>query len=203
MDLAKLPVNVFDFVLVAFLLFGLLRGRKHGMSEELLPLLKWLAVVVGCSVVYQPAGKWFSELTHFSLLFSYIGVYVVTGLLILSIFSLFKRGLGGKLIGSDVFGQSEYYLGMASGSLRYACVLVTLLALLNARSFSRTEVSAMTSYQKDVYGSEFFPTLHTAQAAVFERSLSGPWISQYLSFLLIEPTRPEKKEFHQKEFTLQ
>ena len=45
MNLDKLPFNWFDFVLVVVLVVGVFRGRKHGMSEELLPLLKWLAIL--------------------------------------------------------------------------------------------------------------------------------------------------------------
>jgi len=57
----------------------------------------------------------------------------------------------------------------------------------------------MEKFQDDVYGSNFFPTLHTLQATVFDRSLSGPWIKENLGFLLIKPTEPQNKELHQKE----
>ena len=50
-----------------------------------------------------------------------------------------------------------------------------------------------------MYGSNFFPTLHTLQAYVFEKSLAGPWIKENLSSVLISPTAPEAKEIHQKE----
>jgi|ERR1051325_4232833 uncharacterized membrane protein required for colicin V production len=202
MQFDQFPVNVFDFVLAAVLGVGLLRGRKHGMSEELLGLLKWLAVIVVCGCLYEPVGKWLAQESPFSLLSSYLIVYVTTALLVLGAFALVKHSLGGKLIGSDIFGQGEYYLGMGSGLIRYGCILVTLLAVLNARYFTPAEVNAMASFQKDVYGSEFFPTLHSAQATVFEKSLSGPLIRQYLSFLLITPTKPEAKDFHQREAAL-
>lgn len=202
MQLDQLPVNVFDFVLVVVLGVGILRGRKHGMSEELLRLLKWLAVIVVCGYLYEPVGKWFAAQSPFSLLSSYLIVYITFGLLIIGAFALVHYTLGGKLIGSDIFGRGEYYLGMGSGLVRYLCILLTVLALLNARYFSPAEVKAMSAFQQDVYGSEFFPTLHTAQATVFEKSLTGPLIRQYLGFLLIMPTRPEAKDFHQKEAVL-
>ena len=58
----------------------------------------------------------------------------------------------------------------------------------------------MEKYQDDLYGSNYFPTLHSLQATVFERSLTGSWIKENLSFLLIKPTEPEHKEIHQKDF---
>lgn len=80
-------------------------------------------------------------------------------------------------------------------------MMLAALALLNARYFSPTEVKAMEKFQDDVYGSNFFPTLHTLQSTVFERSLTGPWIKEHLSFLLIKPTEPENKQIKQKEYT--
>jgi uncharacterized membrane protein required for colicin V production len=202
LSLDKLPINVFDFVVLATLLIGLLRGRKHGMSEELMGLLKWLAVVAGCAFVYEPAGEWFAKSSPFSLLASFLMVYIAAAMLILGFFALFKHQIGGKLLGSDIFGRAEYYLGMGSGVVRLSCMLLAFLALLNARYFSPMEVRAMEKFQDDLYGSNYFPTWHTAQAVVFEKSISGPWIREHLSFLLIKPTQPEDKQFHQKEANL-
>jgi uncharacterized membrane protein required for colicin V production len=202
MGLDKLPINVFDCVVLATLVVGLMRGRKHGMSEELMGLVKWLAVVIGCALVYEPAGQWFANSSPFSLLASFLMVYICGALLILSFFAVCKYRLGGKLIGSDIFGRAEYYLGMGSGVVRLSCMLLAFLALLNSRYFSPMEVRAMEAFQNDVYGSNFFPTLHSIQSVVFERSLLGPWIKENLAFLLIKPTAPDNKPFKQKEFQM-
>jgi uncharacterized membrane protein required for colicin V production len=202
MSLDKLPINAFDCVVLVVLTLGLLRGRKHGMSEELVGLVTWLAVVIGCAFVYQPAGEWFAQATPFSLLASFIMVYITAMLLILGFCAFCKSRIGGKLVGSDIFGRSEYYLGMGSGVVRFCCMLLACLALLNARYFSPMEVKASEAFQNDVYGSNYFPTWHTAQAVVFEKSISGGWIRDHLGFLLIKPTQPEDKQFHQKEANL-
>ncbi len=200
MNLDKLPFNWFDFVLVVVLVVGVFRGRKHGMSEELLPLLKWLAILFVCAFTYEPVGKLMAG--SFTPLSCYVIAYIGVGLLVAAGFAGLKRALGGKLLGSDVFGGAEYYLGMGSGLVRVACMLLAALALLSARYFSPAEVEAMEKFQNDVYGSNFFPTLHTAQSMVFERSLVGPLIKNNLSFLLIKPTEPENKPFKQKEFQM-
>jgi uncharacterized membrane protein required for colicin V production len=202
MSLDKLPFNIFDITLVAVIVIGVLRGRKHGMSEELLSLLKWLAVLIGCALIYEPAGHMVAETSPFSLLTSFLIVYIGVGLLILGIFALLKHSLGGKLLGSDVFGRAEYYLGMGSGVVRLTCILMAVLALLNARYFSPQEVKANERYQNEVYGSDFFPGLQNVQSLVFEKSLTGPWIKQNLDFLLIKPTAPENKDLHQKDYSL-
>ena len=72
MNLNELPFNVFDVALVGILICGILRGRKHGMSEELMSLLKWLAIVIVCAIFYEPLGIWVAQSTPFSLLFSFI-----------------------------------------------------------------------------------------------------------------------------------
>jgi len=201
MSLDKLPVNLFDFVLVAVLVFGVLSGRKHGMSEELLPVLKWFALLCACAVAYEPLGSLFAQSSRvLSMLTCYLMAYIAVALVVLISFAGVKRGLGGKLIGSDIFGKAEYPLGMFSGLIRAACVLLAALALLNARFFSPTEVQAMEKFQNEVYGSNFFPGLHSLQSTVFESSLTGPWIKDHLSFLLIKPTAPEDKQIKQKEY---
>ena len=103
-------------------------------------------------------------------------------------------------MGSDVFKGGEYYLGMAAGLVRFACVVMLMLAVLNARYFSPEEIAADDSFQKDVYGSKFFPGVSALQKEVFEHSLSGSFVKKQLEFLLITPTAPRKGGFKLKEF---
>ncbi len=203
MSLDQLPFNFFDALLVAVLFSGIARGRKHGMSEEFLSLIQWLAILIVCGVTYEQGGKLIERFAPMlGPLTCYLFAYVGGALLILLVFAAIKRSLGGKLLGSDIFGRSEYYLGMASGLVRWTCILLAGLALLNARYFSPMEVRANQKFQDDVYGSDFFPTLQSVQSTVFEKSLTGPWIKQNLGFLLIKPTEPDNSEFHQKDAPL-
>jgi uncharacterized membrane protein required for colicin V production len=200
MSLDKLPVNIFDVIVLAVLAAGVWRGRKHGMSEELLMALKWLSIMLGCAFAYEPLGRLIAQEGNFSLLSSYLMAYISVALVILILFAGVKRGLGGKLLGSDLFGKAEYYLGMGAGLARFTCMLLVAMALLNARFFSDTEIKAMERFQNDVYGSNFFPGLHSLQATVFERSFLGSAIRENLGFLLIKQTAPEEKKFKQKEY---
>jgi uncharacterized membrane protein required for colicin V production len=202
MNLNSLPFNWFDLVLLVLLTMGFFRGRKRGMSEELLPVLQSLAIVIVCAFSYQPLGAWLASLAPLSLLASYVVAYVLTAIGVIIAFLLFKKMFHGKLIGSDAFGKGEYYLGMPAGVLRFACALIAGLALLNARLYSAEEISAYQKFQTEVYGSEYFPGLQVLQANVFERSLTGPPIRKYLSFLLIKRTSPEKEPIKRKELIL-
>jgi uncharacterized membrane protein required for colicin V production len=200
MNLDQLPINAFDLVVILVLGAGLAKGRKHGMSEELLSLLTWLAILFGCAAIYEQGGRFIAAFTTmFGRLSCYLLAYLGVALLVLLAFAGIKRLMGGKLLGSDIFGRSEYYLGMLAGVVRFSCVLLAGLALLNARYFSPIEVRAMEKRDIDIYGSDFFPGLHSLQATVFDKSLTGPWIKQNLGFLLIKPTEPDTRELHQKE----
>jgi hypothetical protein len=108
-------------------------------------------------------------------------------------FSLIKKGAGGKLVGSNVFGRAEYYLGMVGGSIRFLCILLAGLALLNARLYTQQDIAADTAFQNDVYGSTYFPGLSTLQINVFKESMIGSLVKKQASFLLITPTKPENK----------
>jgi len=202
MSLDKLPFNWFDLALVAILIAGIMRGRKRGMSQELLTVLQWVAIVIACGIAYQPIGDWLESVSLLSQLTSYLVAYLVTAAVVSIAFVLFKRTFHGKLIGSDAFGGAEYYLGMPAGMLRFGCVLLAGLALVNARFYTKEEVLARQAYQNDVYGKEYFPGLQVLQANVFEESLTGPAIKKHLAFLLIKPTAPERKMIKQKEWAM-
>jgi hypothetical protein len=190
-SLDHLVINLFDVLLVTILVAGIVHGRKRGMSGELLSVFKWLAILFGCAAIYQPTGRLVARSGAFSLVSGCLMAYLGAALLILLAFSVVERRVCSKRVGSDMFGRGEYYWGMAAGMVRFSCMLLAALALLNARSFSPAEVKAMEVFQDATYGSHFFPTLHTAQAAVFETSLTGPWIKQGLGFLLINPSEPQ------------
>jgi len=198
----KLPFNWFDLLVVVVLVAGVLRGRKRGMSEELLTVLQWVAIMLSAAFGYGPFGEWLAATWKiFSPLFSYVTAYLAIAVVVHLIFLVIKRGLHGKLVGSNAFGSGEYYLGMPAGMLRFACILMCVLALINARLYSQAEIRANEAYTKDVYGSDFFPGLHSLQVNVFENSFLGPHIREYLDFLLIKPTAPEGgKQLKQKEW---
>jgi uncharacterized membrane protein required for colicin V production len=195
-----LPFNWFDILIVIVLAAGIRQGRKHGISAELITTLKWLAIAIGCAFVYNPVGTVIANGSVFSLLSAYLMAYVVIASVIAVAFTYLKKSVGGKLIGSDAFGGSEFYLGMAAGVIRFACILIAGVALLNARYYNPAEIRAAQKYQNDVYGSNFFPSLYEVQAQVFEESLVGPFIKSQLGFLLIKATAPEVKKFKQREF---
>ena len=188
LPLGKLPVNWFEAVVLLTLVAGLFRGRKNGMSMELLPLCQWLSIVIVGALFYPAVGRLLAHAGGLNLLTAYVSGYIVLTLAVLFIFSLLKRRLTPRLSGSTLFGNAEYYLGMPAGMIRFACVLLFLLAFLHARYFTTEEITASKAYQQRWYGAHYFPGLYDVQEQVFEDSFTGHCIQKYLGGLLIRPT---------------
>lgn len=193
MNFAAFTVSWVDLAVVALLITGIFRGRKRGMSEELLDIIRWALVLVIAAIFYQPLGQWLAESTPFSLLSCYIFTYTMIVVVLKLVATFIRRRVGDKLVGSDVFGNAEYYLGMVAGFFRYAMVIIVVFAFLNARYYSPEELQADASFQAYNFGDIRFPTLATLQDQVFKKSTVGQMSQQYLSIVLIAPTAPEDK----------
>jgi uncharacterized membrane protein required for colicin V production len=201
--MGKFPFNWFDIMVVAILAIGALRGRKRGMSQELLPLLKWITLVLVCGFFHYPVAVFISGFSNlFSEWLSVVVAYLGLAFLVFILFSLVSRSLGGKIIGSDVFGGAEYYLGIGSGILRWTCMLIFSLALLNSRFYSQQEIAERTAFVKQNYDSDFFPAIYQIQDYCFRNSMSGPYVTKGLSSLLIAPANGQGKAIKRKEFDL-
>ena len=191
----SLSLSWVDFAVVLLLGVGLWRGRKRGMSEELLDIMKWALIVVVAGLLYEPGGRFLAQSTSvFSLHSCYVAVYMALALLVILSCCLIRKSVGAKLVGSDVFGGAEYYLGMIAGAFRYACIILVGMAFLNARYYSPDELRARAQYQQDNFGSSFFVTLPDLQQEVFQRSYAGRFTQEYLNVVLIRPTQGEGHE---------
>ncbi len=200
--MGTMPFNWFDVFVVIFLAVGAFRGRKRGMSQEVIPLIKWITLAAVCGLCYLPIATEISNSTVMSMLSASFTAYLGLALVIAVLFAAVSRSLGGKIIGSDAFGSAEYYLGIFSGIIRFACMLIFGLALLNARLYSQKEITDRNRYVQQNFDNDFFPALFQIQDNVFKNSLTGPTIHKNLDFLLIKPAVPESKPLKRKELDL-
>jgi uncharacterized membrane protein required for colicin V production len=189
----SLPISWVDLTVAVILIVGIFRGRKHGISEELLPLLRALLIVGIAGYFYAPVGSMIANGSVFSTLSCYVGAYLGLALLIYIIFHLIKKAVGDKLIGSDLFGTTEYYLGMVAGVIRFACVILIALAIIHARAYTPAERAANAKMQQDNFGDISFPTFATIQQDVFAISFTGRYAEEFGSLLLIRSTLPQDK----------
>ena len=197
--LDKLPVNWFDMAVLLILALGLFRGRKNGMTKEVLRVFQWLAVVIVCGLFYETAAQAVVNIAAWNKPTSYVTGYLILAFMVWIVFAVLKRIFVPRLTGSNVFGGGEYYLGMFSGMIRFACMVLFALALLNAPVYTQAEILAHQAYAKrwfggGVYGGNYIPDLHTVQDSVFKKSFAGPYIKDYLGTLLINTAPPESQK---------
>jgi len=195
----SLPFNWIDLAIVALIGVGVARGRKRGMSEELLDVIKWVVILFACSRLYEPLGGMLATSSVFSLLSCYVAVYMAVLLVVMLIFSAIRRQIGAKVVGSDFFGMGEYYLGMLAGGFRYICVILVVMAFLHARYYSPQELQAQAAQQEKDFGSSFFPTFGTFQESIFRGSFVGSQVQTFLGTFLIASTPPETKTLQKHE----
>ena len=146
----SVPVNWFDVVVVITVLLGLNKGRKRGMSEELVVTIQWVAIIFAGAFLYKPLGDMLCQSSPVSHVFAYIAMYITVAIVVKIIFSALKKAMGGKLLEANFFGRGEYYLGMFAGTIRFACILMAVLALLNAPYYTPQEIAQSKAAQIDL-----------------------------------------------------
>lgn len=194
--MSKMPFNYFDIALVVWLIVGLFRGRKHGMSEELLPLVQWLLIIVVSSQCYSMIAPLIVQnVPGYSLLWANLTAYCAIAITLKLIFSKIKTVMGEKLVGSDMFGRSEYYLGVLAGIVRFACMWLLLCSLMNARIMSAAERAERAKQQAHDFEGISFPTYGSIQQGLLFESISGRFIKDRLyDFLIRSANKDEGKK---------
>ncbi len=110
MSLDNLPFGWFDVAVVLILAFGLFRGRKNGMTKEILPTLQWIITIIACGFGYQTVGQMILNISGWDKLVDYILGYLILTFVVYLLFVLVKKIFMPRLTGSNFFGRSEYYL---------------------------------------------------------------------------------------------
>lgn len=187
-------INPFDIIMAIILIVGVIRGRKRGISEELLDVLDWIAIVIVCALAYRPLGKLLAGTASLPLYLCDVISYILIALIIMFLGKSLKRAVGEKLVQGDAFGRFEYYLGMMAGALRFFCVTLMLLAFLHAKYSTPAERLATAKMQQENFGTITFPTIESIQQTVFYESVSGKLIREHLNVLLIQPVPPTNRK---------
>jgi uncharacterized membrane protein required for colicin V production len=196
----KLTFGWFDIALILILAFGLWRGRKRGMSRELLPVLMWLGIVLAGGFGYLLLADELIKTTYIRKIFGTtfiertagnITAYLTITFVVWLLFAVLKNLCKTKVEGANAFGSGEYYLGMISGMIRYACIVIFALALINAPFYSSEELNARAAYNKRWYGGgiydgNYMGDMPSFQNSIFRNSIVGPLIKNHLSSLLID-----------------
>ena len=185
-----------DLIALALLVMALLRGKQRGMSEELLPLLKWLVILILGSQAYEIVGQLVHDVSGIDLAYCRVGFYLLQALVVSWAFNALKHAVGDKILTADAFGKSEFVLGMLGCALKYTCILLFCLALVHSIYTNEEKKAANAKMQQESFGNINFPTIATLKDDAFIRSFLGPYIERYAHNLLLQPVTPtgQRKE---------
>jgi uncharacterized membrane protein required for colicin V production len=191
------PFSYIDAIVLVWLIVGLLRGRKQGMTQEILPVFKWLGIILLGGYFCQPVGSFIRQNTAgaFDAQWSFITAYALIALAVALVFSLIKRAVGEKLTGSDLFGRYEYYLGMLAGIIRFACILLVLLAVMHSRIVAQSELDAINAQMKKNL-EDIHPPIYmygSIEQAIFNKSATGKFVQENLPDVLIPTITPKER----------
>jgi len=191
-----LAFSYFDAVVLVWLVVGLLRGRKHGMTQEILPMFKWVAIVLLGGYFNQPLGALIREYSSpgaFDEQWSCILAYGIIAFGTVLFFALLNHWLGDKLTGSDLFGRFEYYLGIFAGVVRFACILLVLLAVMHSRIVTQAELDAIDAQMKknldDIHPPRY--VYGCIEQTIFTQSFIGRTVQDNLPNILIPTVAPQ------------
>ncbi len=182
------PVGWWDLAVVVFLIVGFFQGRSRGISNEIVDVIQWTAIIVLGGLLIQPMGAVFAKWTGFALLYSYCIAYILFAMMLATFFSLFKKTVAQKLVEGNVFGRLEYFLGMAAGMYRWLCILVFLMSLVNAEYISEADLKKTIKKTEEEWGHVFFPPLGSIQKSIIKESITGRMVVENAPWLLIPCT---------------
>ena len=177
--------NYFDMVAIVWLIIGFFRGRKHGLSGELLPMSLWLGIVVAGGLYYARFSGTVHQYTQFGPLWSNVTAYLLIALGVYLIYRWFRQLFAEKLVEKDPFGRSEYYLGMMAGVVRFGCMIVVAMSLMNSRVATAAELAESEKFQAAWFSDIRFPTYGEFQQDALLKSFSGQWVETHLKPVLI------------------
>ena len=123
---------LFDLVVLIWLAVGLFRGWRNGVSLEVLLLPQWVAAIVVGAVVYPYLGGLIIRMTNCSAVEGARWGYVAPALVAYAMASRLRHFVGNRLADADMFGKAEFRLGAIFGLLRFACMALVVIALIDA-----------------------------------------------------------------------
>ncbi len=194
MNLNSITVGWFDVLVIAFLVWGGMIGRKRGMSDELLDVLKWLLILMASAWGYMELASLVYKVGRFDNYWVHVGSYVGIIAVFKTLLTVLKQRVGKKLVGGDVFGKWEFQLGTAAGVLRHFCMVVIFVSLANSKPVSEAKVKQAEAAQKELFGDNFFPSKGRLRLDILYSSATGKMIRTRLPQQIMKPVEPPNKK---------
>ncbi len=136
--------NIYDFIIVAVLFIGFLRGLVRGLSGEVAALIALALAVASAWYLYEPIGDYLAQAREWTLLQAHTIALVIV--LLVALIVLFTLGSLIKKIMSFAFkGWIERLGGAILGTVRYGILVAAVIFLVQLHGREPTK-SNMTEY---------------------------------------------------------
>ncbi|WP_035483688.1 CvpA family protein [Gaetbulibacter saemankumensis] len=143
-------MSVLDIVLLALLLFGLIRGFLKGLFVEVASLLALIAGVYGAIHFSDFAGNYLYELTDWDEKTINIVAFAITFIIIVLTISLAGKALT-KLADFAALGILNKLLGSVFGALKIGLILSVLLIVFDTMNKSLPFADEDTLNDSELY----------------------------------------------------
>ncbi len=182
----------FDVLIAIVVISGLVYGYKQGISVELVPMLKWITIVVVCGTFYKELGSELARSVQIQPNLAFVVVYLVMAGILMGIATAIKNAIGEKLVGAHVFGKAELPLGAIAGIIHFGCVIFVGLSLLSSAYVTEEELTGPPLPAESSLADHFSPA--NIQRGVFHQARSGQLLKGYLGQWLIAAQPPVQYE---------
>lgn len=122
--------NIYDLIIVAVLVIGILRGLTRGLSGELAALIALALAVAAAWYLYEPVGDYLAQAREWTMLQAHTVAIVVV--ILLALLVLFALGALLKKIMSFAFkGWLERIGGAVLGFVRFGIIAAAVIFLIH------------------------------------------------------------------------
>lgn len=181
--------NWFDVCVLLAIGIGCWRGYHRGASEQLLPVVKWVAIVLIAAYTHRPLGFLLSRLSGLHMGVCHAAVYLAELTAILILFGWIGRTATDRIIAAQLFGKIEHYLGLLMGGLSAAAFMLLIVAVLNAFDMTPARLWLKANPDDPSFNALVYTVAERVEQDVVEQSVWGICLRRELGFLLATPVR--------------
>lgn len=182
--LAALRLNMFDALVLGALGWGVYQGKQQGAASTHVSVVQWMLIGFGGGAMGNLFGSFLSSILGSPYWSQLIGYFVWIFIIMIVFAFLNSKGMG-EWKNSDWFGRLEYPLGILGGLIKYFCIILTVMSILNAKHYTPAMIKADRDWQIEEFGSTLFPSLTMLNNMIFNTSFSGPNIKRVFGWAIL------------------
>ena len=189
---AALSLNMFDALILGALGWGIYQGKEEGASSTHVSVVQWMLIGLAGGFMGNLLGSFLLMIfgsPYWSQLFGFfLWIFMVA-----CFFAYLNSKGKGEWKDADWFGRTEYPLGILGGLIKYFCIILTIMSILNAKHYTPAMIKADRDWQIEEFGSMLFPSFTMLNNTVFNTSFSGPHLTKVFGWAILPSAKPPVK----------